>query len=259
MLPVEQALRLARRLPVFPCAENKRPCCPHGFKDSTRDPAAIRELWRLHPGPLVAWPTGEASGIDVLDVDPRHGGGDWLAESTDALPVTRRHQTRSGGFHILFRHAPGVRNSAGRIAPGVDVRGCGGYVIHWPATGCAVENERDLAEWPKWLLRLALPPPPPKPQPLPASKTEANSRAALMVTRATDRVRTARQGQRHFQLRAAAATLGGLLWHLGWSEAQLADYLVALVMSTGAEDRANAERTAAWAIDRGRRSPLLGG
>jgi hypothetical protein len=84
-------------LPVFPCRADKRPACVHGFRDATRDPAAIRELWRRHPGPLIGVPTGAASGIDVLDVDPRHGGHMWLDWNANRLPPTRTHRTRSGG------------------------------------------------------------------------------------------------------------------------------------------------------------------
>lgn len=84
-------------LPVFPRRLDKRPACPHGYKDATRDPDAIRELWRRYPGPLIGVPTGMASGIDVLDIDPRHGGDDWLSAHADRLLVTRSHRTRSGG------------------------------------------------------------------------------------------------------------------------------------------------------------------
>ena len=33
------------------------------------------------------------------------------------------------GFHYYFLWRPGVRNSASRIAPGIDTRGAGGYVV----------------------------------------------------------------------------------------------------------------------------------
>ena len=260
MSPVERACALAARIPVFPCLASKRPATPHGFKDAAQDPAAIRELWRLHDGPLIGFPTGRASGIDVLDIDPRHAGDQWLAEMADALPITRRHRTQSGGWHILFRHAEGVRNSESRIAPGVDTRGEGGYAIYWPATGQPVEHGGALDHWPNWLLKQRIPPPtPPRPPPLPASKTEMTTRADLNAQRAHDRVRQASAGQRHYTLRAAAATLGGLLWHLNWSPSDLERQLVDIIMETGATDRANAERTAAWAIEKGRHSPLLNG
>jgi len=78
-----------RPLPIFPCYANKRPACANGFRDATTDPARIRELWAGRTGLLVAVPTGEASGISVLDVDDASWPG--LGE----LPPTRIHQTRS--------------------------------------------------------------------------------------------------------------------------------------------------------------------
>src|SRR5262249_25388954 len=74
------ALTLAREYPCFPCARNKRPSCPHGFKDATRDPAALQELFTRYPGSLIGVPTGVVSGIDVLDLDPKHAQArDWWA------------------------------------------------------------------------------------------------------------------------------------------------------------------------------------
>jgi hypothetical protein len=105
-----------------------------------------------YPGPLVGIPTGEISGLDILDIDPRHGGERWFAEHKNRLPPTRVHRTRSGGLHLLFQHETGLRCSAGRIADGVDVRATGGYVIWWPAVGIPVLSETPTAAWPDWLL-----------------------------------------------------------------------------------------------------------
>jgi hypothetical protein len=43
--------------------------------------------------------------------------------------------TPSGGGHLYFRPPPGVeiRNSAGKLGPGLDVRGVGGYVVAPPS------------------------------------------------------------------------------------------------------------------------------
>ena len=159
---VDRTLVLAARgLSVFPCLDTKAPVCPHGFKDATKDPDAVRVLWNRYPGPLVGVPTGEATGLDALDVDPRHHGNEWLDQHYAELPPTRTHRTRSGGWHLLFLHLEGVRNSAGRIAPGVDVRGEGGAIIWWPAAGFQVEHAGPLAQWPAWLRPLILPPPTP--------------------------------------------------------------------------------------------------
>ncbi len=257
MAALDDAIRLARRVPVFPCAASKKPACPHGFKDAVSDPAAIVDLWRAYPGSLIGVPTGESSGIDALDIDPRSGGAEWLAEAEDSLPPTRRHHTRSGGLHLIFRHTDRVRNTASKIAPGVDTRGTGGYIIWWPAHGCEIENPRTLEDWPKWLLRILIPPRTSAPPPLPATRAEADARAALMIERAFARVRCATPGQRHDTLRAAARTLGGLERFLCIGRSGIERQLVDLIMATGAIDRANAEKTAAWAMEKGSDAPLL--
>src|SRR5205823_5115091 len=101
-----------RPLPIFPCYSNKRPACEHGHKDASADPDRIRELWAGKTGLLLAVPTGAASGISVLDVDV--AGMPWLTGAN--LPVTRQHQTRSGGRHLIYRHTPGLRCSQDVIA-----------------------------------------------------------------------------------------------------------------------------------------------
>jgi hypothetical protein len=152
-------LLLRHGLPCFPCGIAKKPTTPRGFKDATCDPDALCELWKKHPGPLVGVPTGEISGLDVLDIDARHGGESWLAEHKHRLPSTRIHRTRSGGLHLLFQHKQGMRCSAGRIAAGVDVRATGGYVIWWPAAELPVLSDLPLAAWPGWLYARLLPRP----------------------------------------------------------------------------------------------------
>ena len=76
--------------------------------------------------------------------DPRHGGDRWETRRAAQLGKTRIHSTLSGGRHYLFRHADGVRNGAGKLAPGIDVRGEGGYVIMPPSPGYSVIHHRDL-------------------------------------------------------------------------------------------------------------------
>jgi hypothetical protein len=150
-------LVLGNGLPCFPCGISKKPTTLRGFKDATCDPDALRELWRKHPGVLVGVPTGEISGLDVLDIDTRHGGERWLDEHKHRLPATRIHRTRSGGLHLLFQHQQGMRCSAGRIAAGVDVRAAGGYVIWWPAAGITVLSDMPPAAWPGWLCAQLMP------------------------------------------------------------------------------------------------------
>src|SRR5450631_4082909 len=128
MSVVAQALALATQgYPVFPVAASKRPTCPHGFKDAASEPGEIRRLWREHPAPLIGVPTGKVTGLFVVDIDsPRHiEAAEWLERFAPFLPETRQQTTRSGGLHLFFNHHPGLRNSAGRVARGVDTRADG--------------------------------------------------------------------------------------------------------------------------------------
>ena len=151
--------------PVFPCrARDKRPLSEHGLRDATTDPRIIELWWKNWPDANIGIPTGRASGFDVLDVDPRHGGDeslDELVHAGGALPDTIEALTGGGGRHILFKHRDGTRNSAGRH-PGLDVRGEGGYVVVAPSvheSGCTYEwelssrpGEVEIGQWPEWLL-----------------------------------------------------------------------------------------------------------
>jgi Bifunctional DNA primase/polymerase, N-terminal len=145
---LNDALRLCHYgTPAFPCRGDKRPACANGFKDATADPDALRKLWRQSPGELVGVPTGDASGIFVIDVDsPRHAeAADWLERWSPYLPDTRQYATQSGGMHLLFQHRAGLRNTTSKLAVGVDTRGDGGYVIWWPFhTGLNAQHKLDL-------------------------------------------------------------------------------------------------------------------
>ncbi len=151
----------ASGVPVFPCMSapgtkaDKAPACAGGFKAASTDPDTVRRLFASPAAALIGVPTGEASGLDVLDTDPRNGCGTWLAAHEHLIPLTRIHATRSGGMHILLRHKPGLRSSAGGDSgprAGVDVKADGGYVIWWPAAGCQIIMDEDPAPWPAALL-----------------------------------------------------------------------------------------------------------
>jgi len=148
------ALRYAARgWQVFPCA-GKRPLTSHGLKDATTDADLIRTWWERWPQANVAIRTGSASALAVLDLDRRgdHDGVEvarahgW--DPADAGPVAR---TGGGGLHAYYRMPEGLRS--GPIAPGVDVKAEGGYVIAPPSRtrGPYVwEADPDIEDLPPW-------------------------------------------------------------------------------------------------------------
>src|SRR5215475_7200201 len=119
-LPLQEGKWLAlieRGLLVFPCRKaDKRPFNAHGFKDASIDGDVVATWWKRWPDALVGVPTGGSSGLYVIDIDSaRHDeANDWLERHAPFLPETRQHQTKSGGWHLLFQHRNGLRNSASR-------------------------------------------------------------------------------------------------------------------------------------------------
>lgn len=110
---------------------SKVPATAHGLLDATTDPEVLVRWWHRHPERNVAIVTGPE--VVVIDVDGQdnHWPGDPFQMAdlmTAAIAVTPR-----GGRHYYFRGAPLWRCSAGKLAPGVDVRAKGGYVIAPPS------------------------------------------------------------------------------------------------------------------------------
>jgi putative DNA primase/helicase len=139
----------------------------NGLKDASKDAPTV-ECWFANLRLNVGIATGAPSRIIVLDIDPRHCGDEMLAaleREHGALPATWRFLTGGGGEHIVLRH-PGARipNSAGRLGPGIDVRGDGGYIVAPPSGhicgrhyAICVDHHPDdvtLADAPDWLFRL---------------------------------------------------------------------------------------------------------
>lgn len=260
----ERALMMGEHgWPPFPCGANKMPCIPkheggRGLHDASLDPDKIRRLFSHPRARLIGVPTGEISGIDVLDIDPRHGGDEWERANLHRLPETRIHRTQGGGRHYLFHHAPGMRNNAGIVALGVDVRGAGGYLIWWPAHGFQPDSEAPIAHWPDWLLPLALP----KPKAAPADRDPARPRRRVsaervqeMIDRALARVSSAAEGQKHFTLRNMALLLGGIQHDAGFTDGEAVEWLIDALPNTVRDWRA-AKTTAAWGLVNGRANPI---
>jgi Bifunctional DNA primase/polymerase, N-terminal len=154
------ALGYAKRTwPVFPMSARKVPLTEHGLSDATVDEAIIGAWWERNPDATPAIATGEPSGIVALDIDAKPGA--YGFDSFEALGVTFHlvtptAHTPNGGCHCLFRW-PGffVKTIAGKLGPGLDVRGDGGSLMMPPAPGRSWDPHLGLdvpiAPMPEWM------------------------------------------------------------------------------------------------------------
>jgi len=151
------ALKLAQAgFPIFPCTEapglaynakgepkkDKAPYTSAGFKDATTDLAKIQGWWAQWPGAVPGIPTGEASGLSVIDGDIDRDTGEAVGERqvadlglvhADAVKV----RTQSGGVQFIYKHGEGARTSSHQVGSHIDTRGAGGYII---APGARMQN-----------------------------------------------------------------------------------------------------------------------
>ena len=229
---LQSALALAaRRWHVFPCAVNgKQPALRGNWQDhATTDPAHIRNWWTSRPY-NIGLACGPSS-LVVVDLDVPKGPGQATgAEALARLCAEARQPcpwstftvfTPSGGHHLYFQ-APAhqVSNSAGRLAPHIDIRADGGYVV---APGSQISgraytrrNNARPMPLPDWLGdRLRPQPPPPSVRrevPCIATPTARDTAWAMAALRdETGRVAAAVDGTRHDTLNRAAFSLGQLV------------------------------------------------
>jgi hypothetical protein len=134
-----------------------------GCLDATTDIDRISGWWGKIGDLNIALATGDESGLFILDVDGEDGRKSLadLEDTHGALPPTISVITgRDGsGEHLYFRLGEHkVRNSAGLMGAGLDVRGTGGYVLLPPSVHpsgrvyCwSVDSADDFAVAPEWL------------------------------------------------------------------------------------------------------------
>jgi hypothetical protein len=148
---------------VFPIRPGQKvPATRNGVKDATTAERTILTWWDRAPGAGIGVATG--SGLIVLDVDGEQGAESLrvLEAEHGELPVTVTVETPGGGRHYHFSTEKNIRNSAGKLGAGLDIRGDGGYVVAPPSqhpNGGRYEwlvgpDECPVAQAPGWLVEL---------------------------------------------------------------------------------------------------------
>ena len=148
-------------LPIAP--GTKLPAGGNGLAHATLDPAIMRGWWRRWPDAGVGISCA-ASGLVVLDVDPRNGGNESFAKlETTHGPIVSgvMAETGGGGRHIVYS-APSDCRVLGVLAPGVDVKHRGYIVVRpsihpsgnsylWQEGCCPLDNDAVPLPAPLWL------------------------------------------------------------------------------------------------------------
>ena len=149
---------------VFPCEPGgKRPACEHGCKDATTDTDVIERWWTDRPECNIGIAT---DGLLVIDIDGAKNP--WLTslgDRVEGLMSCPAAWTPRGGIHLFFRQPLDgeFRCTTSAIAPAVDTRADGGYVVAAPSNRAEGggyrwfperELERLLPEPPDWLVDL---------------------------------------------------------------------------------------------------------
>jgi hypothetical protein len=194
-----------------PCGNNaaKHPFTAHGCRDATTDQRQITQWWRRNPRFNIGIATGS---VIVLDVDPRHGGFESLAAletKHDVLPHTWTVRIGSDGRHLYFAAPPNnvtIRNSAGKLAAGLDIRSAGGSAVVPPSLHISgnryswihTPDDAPLERMPAWLVAALTPPPPPPPfRPARFAANGSPIFAAARVTAILLAAARAREGERN--------------------------------------------------------------
>lgn len=121
----------------------KHPRTRQGWKDASSDPDVVRRWWTQYPDANIGLAPG-LSGLVILDIDPRNGGGESLAAieaEHGALTETVRTVTGGAGWHYWFERPEGYETVRKMLlAEGVEVIGDSGYVV---APGSSHYSGRD--------------------------------------------------------------------------------------------------------------------
>ncbi|RPE41955.1 bifunctional DNA primase/polymerase-like protein [Streptomyces sp. Ag109_O5-1] len=191
---------------------------------ATTDPRRIVPCWETGAA-NVAIATGP-SGLVVVDLDVAKEKGSsgtpdgvtfFLAlceRAGQPWPDTYTVRTPSGGMHLYFTAPPGTHltNTAGKLAPLVDTRAWGGYVV---AAGSLIDSAAyevtapwRVAELPAWLRgALAETPKSGAPSAI-APPRNASRRAQVALERERAAIEAAPEGKREETLFKAARSMG---------------------------------------------------
>jgi hypothetical protein len=248
---------------VFPVLPGAKKPAINGWPTRTvANPAAVAAGWPAGCNVGIACGPSRLVVVDLdngKDLPPTWQEREGVHDGTDVFgallhdhgtgwPVTYMVVTPSGGLHVYFDAAGhvGIRNSAGKLGPMIDVRADGGYVL---AAGSVVDGRgytvaygtRDLhpAPLPAWLAGLLVDTPPPQRRvtapPRPVRDGDRYTTAAVQAE--LFEVATAPNGARNDQLNRSAYALARFVADGRLEPAGVADALADAARTAGLNER----------------------
>ena len=192
----------------------------HGVKEATKNKTLIQTWWGQWPDANIGVATGLISGLFVVDVDGEQGKQTMRRLQRRYGKLETRLARTGNGAHLFFRSGGReIKNHVG-IVPGVDIRGCGGYVVAPPSKHLSGKrymftNELELKEPPLWILQLVAPK-----NPTPTYKPRHTDGPKQPLK--PERVHNIPDGQRNKKLSQIAI---GLVKHEGYSGPELERFM----------------------------------
>jgi hypothetical protein len=222
-----------------------------GCLDATDDDEIIARWARQFPKANIGIACGKPSNCVVIDLDPRNGSDESvarLASRKQTFTPTVTARTANGGTHFYYAFEPALKNSKSVLAPGIDVKTTGGYVVAPPSE---LEGGRryswansplgeHLPRLPRWALEAL------KPKPKPVIVFNRDT-APKDIGPLVEFVSKASEGERNKSLFWAACRA---------AESGQLDIAAEAALSTAAQaaglDRESAEKTIGSARKKGR-------
>lgn len=245
---------------VFPLKpREKTPATSRGFKDASADSKQIEAWWGRNPSFNLGLPTGK--NFVVLDADSEEA-----YHSVRALGTREPATVRTGKGWQWYFSPPSfpVRNSAGKVSRGIDIRGIGGYVVAPPSihpNGKAyewIEFPFRLLPFPQWLEVYTREKPRVQradvmPMPMASNATKYGSRA---LRNQCSKVFCSVNGTRHATLASAAFSIGQLVGAGQIPKGEAYSELLSASLASGLE-KTEAERTVRQCLKAGMSHPYF--
>ncbi len=225
---LEAALALATRgFYVFPVAPNSKIPVLKDFPNKcSRDPEQIKDWFGsrdFNIGISASKFGDDGHYLCVVDVDnkgEKKGGDELLRLELEGknFPFTFTQKTPTGGEHFFYKSRVKLKQGVSNLAPGIDTRTPGGYVVGASSTingfPYEITNSGEVLDAPEWMIEeLKDRAPIPLPIRSPALTAIGNVDQVQAINRAVEfllKVQPITEGQRNHALFSAAARLKDL-------------------------------------------------